>query len=148
MAIRAIIFDWIGTLYDRERGAYPFSEEVLINLRDKGYVLGLISQARFGVEKREEEIIVSGLKMYFDQVIATTEKTDRLYLQCIESMGFTPKEVAIVDDRIKRGIAAGNRIGCQTYWIQTGEWSHEKPDNETGEPTRKINSVEDLRTIF
>ena len=32
--IEGIIFDWIGTLYERNKGPFPFSEKVLREFQD------------------------------------------------------------------------------------------------------------------
>jgi len=63
-------------------------------------------------------------------------------------MEMTPATTAIVDDRTVRGIQIGNQLGCRTYWIQTGEYAHEMPNEETGEPTARINSIEDLLELL
>jgi FMN phosphatase YigB (HAD superfamily) len=46
--------------------------------------------------------------------------------------------------RLKTGI----ELGCKTFWIQTGEFSNLPPDKNTGEPTKRIDSVKDLLNIF
>lgn len=50
--------------------------------------------------------------------------------------------------RVVRGIKIGNKLGCITCWIQKGKYSHELPNKETGKPTYKINSVEELVKFF
>ncbi|MBS3168241.1 HAD family hydrolase [Candidatus Woesearchaeota archaeon] len=147
MTIKGIIFDWIGTLYEKGRGPYFFSKRVLETLAKK-YPLVLISKVNGNLDARRQQIEDSGLVSYFKEVIVTKDKTDDLYLSCISKLGISPRETVIVDDRPVRGIAVGNSIGCQTFWIQTGEWSFQVPDQETGEPTRRINSVEDLLEIL
>lgn len=63
-------------------------------------------------------------------------------------MGVKPENTLVVDDRTVRGIQIGNHLGCQTAWIQSGQYSGETPNSETGEPTYRINSVEDLLKIL
>ncbi len=53
--IEAIIFDWVGTLFERFKSPYLFSEKVLKKLKKK-YKLGLVTLAGQGIEKREKEI--------------------------------------------------------------------------------------------
>lgn len=139
----AIIFDWIGTLYERDKGPYPYSEAVLLALKDK-YKLGLISIASGGEESRRREIEASGLSEFFDVVIIGANKTSDIFLRCMKMMGASPQSTAIVDDRTVRGIKIGNDLGCKTFWIQKGGYSHELPNEDTGEPTFKIDSIEDL----
>lgn len=139
----AVIFDWIGTLYERDKGPYPYSETVLLALKGR-YKLGLISIASRGEDARRKEVETSGLLKFFDAVIIGGAKTKESFLQCMEMMGANPQSTAIVDDRTIRGIKIGNDLGCKTFWIQKGDYSRELPNEDTGQPTFKIDSIEDL----
>lgn len=145
--VDGIIFDWIGTLYERDKGAFEWSARVLEALRGD-YKLGLVSLAREDIERRRDEIDASGISHYFDSIIVDSNKNPAQYLKCMGEMKTLPSRIAIVDDRMKRGIKIGNLLGCRTYWIQQGEYAHELPDDETGEPTQRINSIEDLLRIL
>ncbi len=142
--IEGVIFDWIETLaINSEDGLFHYSEDVVKKLSSK-YKLSLISIAGFGVEKRKQEIEKSGLTKYFEHIIVDTIKTEEQYRDCMKCMKTTPEKTLVVDDRTLRGIKIGNKLGCQTYWIKNGKYAHELPNEETGQPTRIINSVEDL----
>lgn len=145
--MEGIIFDWVGTLYERNKGLFPYSERILRELKPQ-YRLGMVSLARDGIEARAAELSSSGLMGLFDSVVIDTSKTPKQYLRCMEELGVTPQETSIVDDRAVRGIQVGNLLGCRTFWIQIGEYAHEMPDSETGEPTHRIDSVEDLLRIL
>jgi FMN phosphatase YigB (HAD superfamily) len=143
MENKAIIWDWIGTLYDRNNGPYPFAPHILKELQPR-FKHGLVSIARNGVDNRRIELEDSGIMHYFDSVIIDTKKTPNHYLRCIEVMGTTPRTTIIVDDRTVRGIKIGNELGCETYWIQNGEYAHEIPNEETGQPSWTLSKAEDL----
>jgi len=139
--IKAIIFDWKGTLY--ERGELLREHlQILQELREK-YRLGLIAFSKnlgdFG--KREEEIKKAKVASLFDIIIITEEKTEELYSRCIDELGARSEETAIVDDGTK-GIEIGNSLGCKTFWIN-GKYSG-LPSKEIKEPTYRINSVKEL----
>ena len=62
--IKAIIFDWAGTLYEKNKGLFPYSENVLQELKPK-YKLAVISKAvSNSVEERLNQI--NGIKHYFN----------------------------------------------------------------------------------
>ena len=142
-----VIFDWVGTLYQFDgKGLFPFSEEVLRRLSQR-YKLAVISKAVSGnVETRRQQI--RDLEHYFEFIVADTEKTQEQFIECIQRLNVRPQETLVVDDRADRGIQIGNRLGCQTAWIRQGKYSDKMPDKETGEPTYRINSVEDLLVIL
>lgn len=145
--IKGIIFDWIGTLYERDKGLFPYSKRVLQELKSK-FKLGLVSLAKQGVHTRIEELETSGILPYFDSVVIDTQKTSEHYLKCMQEMGTKINTTAIVDDRAFRGIQIGNQLGCRTFWIKKGEYAHEVPNDKTGEPNHRINSVEDLLLLL
>jgi len=144
--IKAIIFDWAGTLYEKDKGLFPYSEEVLQELKPK-YKLAVISKAvSNSVEERLKQI--NGISKYFEVIIADIDKTPEHYIQCMKKLKVKPENTLIVDDRTLRGIKIGNKLGCKTAWIEKGEYSNELPNDETGNPYYTIKSIEDLLTIF
>lgn len=143
---QAIIFDWIGTLVDRNNGPYSWSKEVLSTLSPK-YRLGLISK-RSDPEKGRMELEKFGLSEYFDSVVIARRKTIAEFIKCMNQLDVSHAGTHVVGDRTIREIRIGNQIGCTTYWIQRGEHSHELPNRRTGEPSYRINSVKDLLEIL
>ena len=141
--IKGIIFDWIGTVYDRDNGTFPFAPDVLEKL-SKTYKLALVSVVAQGLDKRDKELKESGITHYFDPIIVDTTKDEEQFLRCINQMGLSDKEVAIVGDRTHREIRIGNALGCETYWIRNGYFADEVPNEETGQPTQTIDTIEDL----
>ena len=140
---KLVIFDWMGTLYERNKGPFPESRQVLHELGRKGYSLALISLSKDQTGRRRE-IDRSGLANSFDIIIIDKEKTEVQYMGCIKRACSNPAHTVIVDDRTVRGIQIGNKLGCKTYWIQNGEYAHELPNAVTGHPTRTIKSVSEL----
>lgn len=148
MKPKAIIFDWIGVLSGGTKGGvYTFSAGVLESLKPE-YKLGLVSLAGFGNEKRQQDIINSGLAKYFDSVVIDTTKKPAHYTKCIRELGVTPEETVVVDDRTVKGIMIGNKLGCSTVWVRKGHYEHELPNTETGNPTYVINTIQQLKEIL
>lgn len=145
--IKAVIFDWVGTLYQfGGMGLFSYSEKVLQELRPR-YKLAVISKADSdNVKNRLKQI--NSIKNYFNVIIADIDKTPAQYIECMKKLKVKPKNVLVVDDRMDRGIQIGNKLGCKTAWIKNGKYSDMVPNEETGQPTYIINSVEDLLTIL
>ncbi len=144
--IKAIIFDWVGTLYEKNKGLFSYTKKVLQKLKSK-YKLAIISKAGSdSVEIRLKQI--NKIKHYFDVIIVDRDKIKEQYLDCMKKLNVKPENTLVVDDRMLRGIIIGNKLGCKTAWIKRGKYSHEIPNEKTGEPAYKINSVEDLLKIL
>ena len=144
--IKAIIFDWAGILYEKNKGLFSYSEDVLRELKPK-YKLAVISKTvSNSVEERLKQI--DGVKHYFDFIIADVDKTPEHYTKCMKKLNVKPEDTLVVDDRTLRGIQIGNKLGCKTAWIEKGEYSNEIPNEETENPHYTIKSIEDLLTIF
>lgn len=124
--VEAIIFDWVGTLYQfGGTGLFPYSERILQELQPH-YRLAVISKAvSANVENRLKQI--AEIKKYFEVIIADVDKTPEQFKLCMEKMGVKPEKTLIVDDRTVRGIQIGNDLGCQTAWIQRGQYANEYP---------------------
>lgn len=145
--IEAIIFDWVGTLYQfGGNGLFAYSERVLKELQPK-YKLALISKAvSDNVETRIGQI--KEVKEYFGFTLVDTDKTQEQFIECMKRLEVKPENTLVVDDRIDRGIQIGKQLGCMTALIQKGKYADITPNEDTGEPTYRINSVEDLLNIL
>lgn len=148
--IKGIIFDWIGTLSAGSRGGvYPYSEKVLKYLKDKKIELGLISIAVFGIEKRIMDIKNCNLAKYFTHIkVIEGIKLPEHYLECMERLNTNIKDTAIIGDSMYQEIRVGNQLGCATYWVTKTGFDDAQPGGSTGEPSFRIDTVEDLLNIL
>lgn len=140
--IKAIIFDWIDTIYQRNSGLFPESRQILEEFSKK-YMLGLVSK-RKDPKQGYGEIDELNISKYFGSIVIARRKTPIEFRKCLSELSVNPKETLVVGDRTIREIRIGNQMGCQTYWIEAGEHAHEKPDKKTGQPTKIIHSIGDL----
>ena len=119
--IEAIIFDWVGTLYQfGGKGLFPYSERVLRELHPR----------------------------YKLAVIVDADKSPEQFIECMRRLNVRPENTLVVDDRIVRGIQIGNALGCKTALVRNGKYANKIPTKKKGKPTYKIKSVEDLLTIL
>ncbi len=147
--VKAVIFDFGRTLYDRDNDRF-FLEvpEVLEKLAPK-YKLAIVSMAvSDDPEERKGVLRENSLEKYFDSIFFVKEDKDSAYEQALLELGVSPEEVAVVDDRIKRGIAWGNRRGATTIWFRNGKFKDELPGEETGEPAHIVTNLSELEGIL
>ncbi len=141
--LRAIIFDWGRTLHDSDHAAlFPEAARVVEQLaaRYTLAIVALIARGDFeaGVEERRAILRTSGLERHFSALLFAREDKDSLYSLALRRLRLSPEEVAIVDDRVIRGVRWGNRAGATTIWLRRGQFARELPDEDTGAPTHTI----------
>lgn len=144
---KLFVFDYGRTLYDREKDAFfEDAEDVLIEL-SKRFRLAIVSYSKpDDVENRRFALRNEGFESLFEQILFANspEGKDVAYLQLSRSMKVSPREMAIVDDYIVRGVAWGNRNGAITYWFKNGKFADSGPTNATGTPTYTIQCLSDI----
>jgi FMN phosphatase YigB (HAD superfamily) len=151
--IAAVIFDWGRTLWDSDAGAlFPDVIPVLDYLAPR-YRLAIVSLATSPnhaarAAERRAAIATHGLARYFDPVIFAVEDKDRAYADALRDLSLLPAQVAIVDDRTRRGIRWGNQHGALTIWFRNGKFADELPDDDTGSPTYTIVRLAKLRGVL
>lgn len=144
---KAIIFDWIGTLCDRNLGPYVETPRILETYKARGYRLGLLSKRKKPIQGRKE-LADYGLDIYFDSIVIDTEKEMPQLRRCLDNLEVLPKDTKVVGDRTLREIRLGNLLGCTTVWICKGEHEAETPTSETGQPTYTINHLRELTDVI
>ena len=147
--IKAILFDWGETLHDPKGGKlFEGVPELLTALSEK-YVLALISLAASeSTEERRKRIEDSGVANYFKVILVDDKDKDGMYEKALAVLQVKAEAVAIVDDRVVRGIAWGNRHGAMTIRVQRGKYVGEMPSNETEEPQITLKNVVELKNIL
>ncbi len=146
--VKAIIFDWGRTLYDSENQMLFPGTEAILQILTKLYMLVIVSLASDGnIEKRLQIVRECGIEKYFAAVYFARNDKDSLYTIALSRFAWTPREVAIVDDRIVRGISWGNANGATTIWLRRGKFMNEEPDGKTGPPAYIVSSLEEICSL-
>ena len=163
--IRAIFFDLGDTLIIEEEIAgkhlwevtlkkLPYLDEVLTELKRKGYKLGIITNT---VTSREENVRMALRKIdaekYFDVILTSVdvghEKPDeRIFMTALRKLKVKPNEAVMVGDRISADIAGGNRMGMKTILFKWNMRYPEKTDGQEEQPTCTIRSLKDLPIVL
>ena len=150
--MKLIIFDWGRTLYDPEREMlYTDTKPTLECLQSKGYTTAIVTLATKGpeiIKERLKIIAQEDLEQYFVSIKFDMTDKDKMYAETLQELEVEPSDVTIVDDRVIRGIAWGNRHGCTTIWVRQGKFAREFPTAATGEPDHIIQSLGSLMTIL
>ena len=148
--IKAVVFDYGRTLYDRDNSDFfPETSDVLEYLYPK-YILSIVSIA---TEKDPPENRIRALKekdflKYFRHTLFHSSDKDHLFAYLLNQLDVNPDEVAVVDDRVFRGIAWGNKHGAMTVWLRGGKFADELPNSKTGEPSYTIENLLSLKDLL
>jgi len=147
--IKAVIIDWARTLYDNDQGRlFPDSLQVVQSL-SKHYALAIVSLVVTGtVEQRWRVIDANNLRPYFRSILFVKENKDEAYQRVLRELNVPIEQVAIIDDRVIRGITWGNRHRAVTIWVQRGKFSNELPTVETGQPTHTVTTLQSVLPIL
>lgn len=150
MDIKAIIFDYGRTLFDRENNKFfPETPEIL-NYLSKKYKLAIVSITtdRSPPKERIKKLEEAGIINYFYPILFDPLNKDHLFQEALLKLNITPSELAIVDDRMFRGIKWGNKNGAMTVWLRAGKFSNETPNDETGKPSHTIINLLSLKNLL
>ena len=144
--IRGIIFDWGRTLFDRERNELFSGVPALLRRLSPTHRLAVVSLCPVeDIIRRLEVMRAAAILELFDVVVFCEANKDSMYEAVLRRWhGLSPQNVCIVDDRARRGVAWGNKMGCWTVWVRRGKFSAEVPDVSTGRPSATIESIEDI----
>jgi putative hydrolase of the HAD superfamily len=164
--IRAVFFDLGDTLIAEESmpGKHlweaealqklPYLDEVLAELKRRGYKLGVITNT---VTSREEHVRIALRKIdcekYFDVVVTSVDMgcnkpNKKIFSTALKRLGVKPEEAMMVGDRITTDIAGGNRIGMKTVLLK---WNKRYPEEVTAreeQPSCTIKSLKELPKIL
>jgi FMN phosphatase YigB (HAD superfamily) len=146
--IKAIIFDWGRTIYDKEHEKlFPKTKNILEYFHNK-YSLAVVSLAiDDDIEGRFVKIDKYGIRKYFKFMLFHISDKDSLFRNAIGNLNLKPEEIMVVDDRMKR-LTFPINIGCQTIWIKKGKFASEEPTSHTGQPSYVVDSLEKLLDIL
>ncbi len=148
--IKAIIIDWGRTLWDNEKGVlFPGTREIIEYLKTKGYRLAVLSiSPPERIDDKKKTIDASGIKKYFEKVVVSTKKEKEDIDEIVKTLGLDYGEVMVIGDRIVREVKIANQLGMKSVWLKQGKFSEELPNEETGNPTYTIFSLQELKSIL
>jgi putative hydrolase of the HAD superfamily len=163
--IRAVFFDLGDTLVAEEEvtGKHlwevtlkklPYLDEVLKELKKKGYKLGIITNT---VTSREEHVRMAlrkiNVEKYFDVIVTSLdvghEKPDeRIFMTALTALKVKSDEAVIVGNRISADIVGGNRMGMKTILFKWNRRYPEKINSAEEQPSYTIRSLKELPILL
>jgi len=163
--IRAVFFDLGDTLVAEESvlGKHlwevklqklPCLDEVLTELKKRGYKLGVITNT---VTSREGHVRMAmrriDIEKYFDVILTSVDvgfnkPDERIFSTALKKLNVKPEEAVMVGNRISADILGGNIVGMKTILFKWNERYLEQPASPQEEPTRTITSLKELPKVL
>lgn len=152
-ALAGLIFDYGRTLYDPATGdVFPDAAPTLAALAatHRLAIVSLVSGDDYPGRRAAREALLRDrdLARHFAASHFGVTDTDGLYRRALADLDLAATRVAIVDDRVCRGIARGNRHVATTIWFRNGRFRDALPDAATGQPTHTITALVALPTVL
>ena len=163
--IRAVFFDLGDTLISEEAAAgkhlweatltrLPYVDEVLTELKRKGFKLGIITNT---VTSREEHVRSAlqkiDIEKHFDIVLTSVDvghkkPDERIFMTALRTFKVKPRETVMVGNQINTDIVGGNRTGMKTVLFKWNKRYNERITLPEEQPTRTIKSLRELPRII
>lgn len=130
--------------YPHKIVVYPDVPPVLEWLKEKGYLLGVVTS---GPEYQRLKLEVTGLSKYFDVVVTREDVGEikpnpKIFLYALEKLGVKPTEAIMVGDSLWQDIYGGKNVGMTTVWInRSGDTDFHLADF-------RISTLHELRKIL
>ena len=115
----------LDDLYERTKTMTAQSREVLLQLKDHGLPMVLVSNFYGNMPVVLHEFGFDGLfhKVIESAVVGIRKPDPRIFLLGVEALGLKPEEVTVVGDSLDKDIMPAHEAGCQTIWLRGEGWT-------------------------
>jgi len=143
-----------GHLWEATLQKLPHLDEVLAELKTRGYKLGVVTNT---VTSREEHVRLAmrriNIEKYFDVVVTSVDlgfrkPDERIFFTALRTLGVRPEEAAMVGNRLDTDILGGNRAGMKTILLRWNDRTRAQASSQQEEPPRTITSLKELPKVL
>ena len=115
----------LDDLYERTKTMTAQSREVLLQLKDHGLPMVLVSNFYGNMHTVLHEFGFDGLfhKVIESAVVGIRKPDPRIFLLGVEALGLKPEEVTVVGDSLDKDIIPAHEAGCQTVRFRGEGWT-------------------------
>ena len=129
---------------------YPDVVSTLMELKQRGYKLGVIANQNYGTEDRLNNW---NLRQFFDVIAASAElsmaKPDpAIFEWALKQADCRPQDAVMIGDRMDNDIAPANRLGIHTVRLKRGLGAYHEPQSDDETPEYTISMLEELLDLL
>ena len=111
-------------VFERPAPLLPHADEILGELRARGFRLALLTKGDPRVQRRRIE--QSGLAGFFDLVEIVEEKTAETVRSVLERLGVEPESAFSVGNSVRSDVVPSLAAGVTPVWIDAHVWEYER----------------------
>lgn len=129
---------------------YPDVVSTLMELKQRGYKLGVIANQNYGTEDRLNNW---NLRQFFDVIAASAElsmeKPDPVIFEwALNQADCRPQDAVMIGDRMDNDIAPANRLGIHTVRLKRGLGAYHEPQSDDETPESTISMLKELLDLL
>ena len=145
-----VVLDGYGQALNGWAIAFPDAQSTLLELRKRGYRIGLLSNTWWAAAWHNAEIATHGLAPLLDAIVYTSDlphsKPHPYVFQYIaERLNVRPSECVMVGDRMIDDISGALNVGMRAIWRKS---DYPWPKPEDIHPTAVIETLSELLPIL
>jgi putative hydrolase of the HAD superfamily len=125
------------------KAPYPDARSTLLELRRRGFRLGIVTNRAFGGERFRTDLREAGLDIGWDAAAVSVEvgylkPHPALFEAALKELGATPAETLMVGNSLAEDVAGAQRLGMAAAWRRSA------PDAEDVQPDYTFDDVAEL----
>jgi len=132
----------------------PYLDEVLSELKRRGFKLGVITNTTVSREEHVREALRRiDVEKYFNLIVTSVDvghdkPDERIFMTALRKLRVKPQEAVVVGNRVSTDIVGGNRMGMRTILLRWNKRYPEKITSPEEQPTLTIKSLKELPKIL
>lgn len=163
MGLRDVDQAWGRELFEALRVRIPISRvlfpdtlSTLAALKERGYLLGVVTNRHYGGPLFQEDMAAMGLLDYIEYGhmaisadLGVCKPHPAIFQYALNSLNVSPEETAMVGNDLKADIAGSRALHLLSIWKPAGTFSPEKSRALSAvEPDREIQQLSQLLEMF
>lgn len=143
--IKAIIFDFNGTLFDSISSLSPGAKDLLDFCKEKGLKMGAVTMGSY------DTTIIHHLELdqYIESIrVVDASKSPTDYEAACEALGVQTEEAIGLGDQLTTDIRCMNMAGGKTIWLSKGQGSGFSSTNPDERPTYEAKDLKEAKEVL
>lgn len=125
------------------KAAYPDARDTLLELRNRGFRLGIVTNRAFGGERFRTDLRELGLDVGWDAVAVSVEvgflkPHPALFQHALDALGLEPRQALMVGNSLVEDVSGAQALGIAAAWKRS------RPDAEGVTPDLTFGELSEL----